>query len=299
MKIAAGIIVFNSDFVLKQVLQTIYPHFDQILVAQGPVKFWQDQGFTQSTDKTVEILNTFPDPEGKITIVHGMYPEKTAQANAYMEHLRPDMDYIWNIDADELFMDQDIIRVKELLWEGQYTSAGFRSRTFFGGFDHYLTGFEENHEFLRVRKVYPGSQWKDHRPPTIEHPPGTNSWPEKHLSFETLASQGIFMYHYSYVFPRQVMEKVRYYETAVINQGNCIPVYFKKVWLPWAKDIDLRTTIERKYRGVHEFVPEYRGDCYTARFNGSHPPAIAQSMKDLIQEWHDQMVWACVGPVSG
>lgn len=289
MKIAAGIIVFNSDFVLKQVLQTIYPHFDQILIAEGPVKFWQSQGFSHSTDRTLDILDSFPDPEKKITIYHGVHSEKTEQANAYMQFLDPDIDYIWNIDADELFLEQDIVRVKQLLWDGKYTSAGFRSRTFFGGFDHYLTGFEEHHEFMRIRKVYPGSRWKDHRPPTIEHALGVQAWPERHLSFETLASYGIYMYHYSYVFPRQVQEKVRYYEKAVISPGNCIPDYFNQVWLPWATDPDTRAAIERKYEGVHEFIPVYRGGCYPTRFAGQHPPAIQESMAELKAEWDRQL----------
>ena len=280
MKFAAGIIILNSDFLLRQLLESIYPHFDQILVSEGPVKYWQDaKGITTSTDRTNGILDAFPDPDNKITIVHGQFSEKTEQANAYMQHMKPDIDYIWNIDADEFFMQQDYKRIQQLVADGQYTSAGFKSYTFFGGLNHHLTGFEEDHEFLRIRKVYPGSRWKDHRPPTIEHAAGTNALPEKHLSYNTLAEMGIRMYHYSYVFPRQVKEKVAYYEAAVIAKGKCIPDYYKNVWLSWVKNPDQRQAIEAQYKGVHEFTPDYRGECFTAPFTGTHPVIIQRDRK--------------------
>jgi hypothetical protein len=37
--------------------------------------------------------------------------------------------------------------------------------------------------------------------------------------------------------------------------------------------------IERKYLGVHEFKPEYRGDCFTADFDGSHPKSIERNIE--------------------
>jgi len=73
MKIAAGIIIFNGDYVLQECLSSIYPFVDQILIAEGPVKFWQNQGFSTSTDKTNDILHNFPDPQNKIKIYHGQY----------------------------------------------------------------------------------------------------------------------------------------------------------------------------------------------------------------------------------
>lgn len=292
MNIAAGIIVFNSDFVLKQVLESIYPHVCQVLIAEGPVKFWAGQGYKHSTDRTLEIIHQFPDTHKKITIIsapEGGWQEKTQQANAYMPYLKPEVDYIWNVDADEVFRSQDIIRIKELLQQGRYTSAGFHSITFYGGFEHHITGFEWEHEFMRIRKVYPGSTWADHRPPTIKHAPGIVPWPEKHLDYNTLAAEGIFMYHYSYVFARQVKEKVRYYENAVIEPGKCIPDYFNQVWLPWVTDADSRTLIERKYQGVHEFIPSYRGPAFTRKFMGSHPEVILRDMEELNREFIKQL----------
>ena len=76
MKIAFAMIVFEGDFVLHQCLKQIYPFASQILIAEGPVKYWQDQGRTTSTDSTNSILETFPDPANKITVTHGQYAGK-------------------------------------------------------------------------------------------------------------------------------------------------------------------------------------------------------------------------------
>lgn len=287
MKIAAGIIIFNSDFVLKQVLDSIYPYMNQILISEGCVKYWSDKGYTTSFDKTNEILRNYPDPEKKITIVRGTYTEKTEQANAYMKYVESDTDYVWNIDADEVFKGRDIETIINLLEKEKYTSVGFKSYSFYGGFDRYLTGFEQEHEFIRIRKYYPGAIWSNHRPPTIDLPEGTE---KKHLSYNELAKIGIYMYHYSYVFPRQVKEKVEYYENAVISKGNCIPNYFKEVYLSWVMgDTQDKYNIEQAYKGVHEFQPHARGECYTEQFAGLHPIAIIQDFKKLKEDFNFQL----------
>ena len=79
MKIAFGMIVFEGDYVLKQCLEQVYPFASQILIAEGPVSYWQRQGRTTSLDDTNKILDEFPDPENKIKIVHGQFNEKDDQ----------------------------------------------------------------------------------------------------------------------------------------------------------------------------------------------------------------------------
>ena len=286
MKIAVGMIIFNGNYVLQECLESIYPYVSQILISEGPVKFWQEQGYTTSDDGTNEVLESFPDPDNKIKIVHGQFEEKDDQCNAYMKHLRDDMDYIWNIDCDEIFKSDDIQRLIEILKIRKPTSVGFKSCSFYGGFDSILGGFEEKAEFIRIRKVYPGSYWATHRPPTIAHVI-ENPQSEDHLDFNTLLSAGIQMYHYSYVFPKQVHDKVKYYKTK-ISKDNCIDNYFSEIYMPWVLDIN-RDVIEHKYKGVHEFKPEYRGECYTKPFVGTHPIAIQNNMNSLIDKFSEQV----------
>ena len=287
MKIAFGMIVFNGNYVLEEVLTAVYPYASQILIAEGPVKFWQDQGFITSTDGTNEIIDNFPDPDNKIKIVHSQYKEKDEQCQAYMKFLSDDTDYLWNLDSDEIFKPEDIEKLIRILEEGEYTSVGFKSISFYGGFDKYLTGFEEKAEFRRVFKVYPGAYWSTHRPPTIAY---AKDVVLKHLSFHTLADKyNIRMYHYSYVFPDQVYTKVKYYKMA-ISKNLCIDNYFESIYHPWVLGNDsVKKEIEDKYRGVHEFIHSYRGDCYTANFVGTHHQAILDSKDKLKRKFYEQL----------
>ncbi len=299
MKITFGMIVFNGNQVLKECLQSVYPYAHQILIAEGPVSFWQDQGFSTSTDGTNKILDNFPDPDNKVKIVHGQYKEKDDQCNDYMTMIYPDADYIWNLDCDEIFKPQDIEKIIELLEQDKYTSVGFQSKTFYGGFDRYLTGFEENAEFIRIRKVYPGSYWYTHRPPTIAHtydgPSGKEGeivheiLPEKHLDYRKLAREhNVRMYHYSYVFPDQVYNKVKYYSEC-LNKKNTIDNYFNDVYLPWVLGKDeAKKDIENKYDGVHEWLPQSRGPCRTELFTGYHPEVI--DLELLEQKFNHQLL---------
>tara|TARA_B100000902_G_C27322399_1_gene925626 strand:- start:12431 stop:13306 length:876 start_codon:yes stop_codon:yes gene_type:complete len=287
MKIAFGMIVFEGDYVLRQCLEQVYPFASQILIAEGPVSYWQRQGRTTSLDETNKILDEFPDPENKIKIVHGQFNEKDDQCRAYMQHINNDIDYIWNLDSDEIYTTGDLEKIISFLESEKPTSVGVRSCSFYGGFDNYLTGFELNRDnFLRIFRYTKGSTWLTHRPPTIQYPIDSNIT-KKHIDSDTLFnSLGVQMYHYSYTFPDQVYKKVNYYKDSVSRQ-NCIDNYFTRVYLPWVggkKDI-----VEKEFIGVHEFKPHMRGECYTEKFTGSHPESIQRDMGQLKTKFQKQL----------
>jgi len=280
MKIAFGMIVFEGDFVLPQCLEQVYPFASQILISEGPVKYWQDLGKTTSEDFTNQILDNFPDPENKIKIIHGQFLEKDEQCNAYMTYLNDNIDYLWMIDSDEIYTTSDIKKTIEFLDKTKPTSVGVQSCTFYGGFNNYLTGFEQNTDnFLRIFKVMPKSKWLTHRPPTIQYPTDIQKLHINSNLFFQLTN--VQMYHYSYVFPEQVRKKIDYYK-AKVSRDNCIDDYFNKVYLPWVNgDEKQKLKIESNYMGVHEFKPHVRGECYTKEFNGTHPESIINSFEQL------------------
>lgn len=290
MKIAFGMIVFEGDFVLQECLEQVYPYAEQILIAEGPVSYWQEQGKTTSSDNTNRILNNFPDPENKIVIIHGQFQEKDDQCRAYMKHIKPDIDYIWNLDCDEIYKSEDLEKMIQFLEEERPTSVGMQSCSFYGGFNNYLTGFELNTDnFLRIFKYVDGSTWLTHRPPTIQYPTNKNII-RKHINSDDLfAKTGVQMYHYSYVFPDQVYNKIKYYKNRVSKQ-NCIDDYFETVYLPWVlSSNDKRKKIEKSYNGVHEFKPEVRGECYTKEFTMNHPESIIKNLDFLKEKFDNQL----------
>ncbi len=100
---------------------------------------------------------------------------------------------------------------------------------------------------------------------------------------------GIQMYHYSYVFPTQVSTKIGYYKDTVSKQ-NCIDNYFNEIYLPWVLgDDNQKKDIENKFLGVHEFKPHVRGECYTTKFEGTHPESINKDMEILKENFKKQL----------
>ena len=138
--------------------------------------------FYESLSKYIGDLKNeeYAGAEEKIKIIHGKFNEKDEQCKAYMQFINHDIDYLWNLDSDEIYKPDDIETIIKLLEDEQYTSVGIRSCSFYGGFDDYIGGFELNKDnFLRIFKVYKGATWKTHRPPTIIAPEGTKTLPKK------------------------------------------------------------------------------------------------------------------------
>ena len=181
--------------------------------------------------------------------------------------------------------DEDIINMIKFLKTEMPSSVGLRSCSFYGGFDDCLTGFELNRDnFLRIFRYIKGATWLTHRPPTIQYPKDANI-NYKHIDSEALYNKtNIQMYHYSYVFPTQVYTKVNYYKDSV-SRDNCIDDYFNKIYLPWViGDENDKNKIENQYLGVHEFKPNIRGECFTAKFEGQHPRAIENNLESADLE---------------
>jgi len=288
MKISYGIIVLNGDFLLKQVLESIYESAHAICIAEGSVKYWREQGVINSTDDTIKIIKEFPDKDKKIRLVQGTWNEKKEQCEAWFNLVPSDTDYVWCVDSDEVHTSENIEKVKQYLEDKKPTSVGFQSDSFYGGFDRIIGGFEKEHSFKRILEYKKYSTYLTHRQPTL----ALNGYPIRGndiLGSQLFEDTGVTMWHGSYVSPKQVYEKIRYYESAVISKGNCIPNYFKDVFLEWVMFPEKRESIEKRWNGVQEFMPKARGECFTEAYNREHPAIIMRDMSELISKFDKQL----------
>lgn len=281
VKICFAMIVYNSDYVLKQTLDSIYEYASQIVINHAPVK-----NFKNKPDNTGKILSEYKDPDNKITIINVPGDEKTDLCKSYMPLINKDIEFLWTIDADEVFKPEDIKKTIAVLKERKPHVVGFIMRTFVGGFTHYLTGYERNYNVRRIFKYEPGCKYVAHRPPKLS----TENVKDPVIieGKEMFEKYDVEFYHYSYVFPRQVKEKVEYYESSVIAKGNCIPNFFENVWLRWAMNKN-RDRIEEKYKGVHEFEPKIRGECLPEKFEGTHPMVIENVRTELQKRLDEEL----------
>ena len=227
-RITFGIIVLNGEPFTRYCLRSLYPFAHQIVVVEGGHEDTQAVATPDghSIDGTLEALRRFKaeeDPLDKVEIVtrDGFWPKtdelgrhRTAQSRAYAE--RATGDYLWQVDIDEFYRPEDMAAVLSMLGTGPHvTAVSFRTRTFWGRPQYVADCWELRRgarDYHRLFKWGAGYRYVTHEPPTVIDSMGrdlrTLSW----IRADEIAQNGVFLFHYSLLFPWQVEQKVRIYK---------------------------------------------------------------------------------------
>ena len=284
-QITFGIIVLNGEPFTLYNLRALYPFAHQIIVVEGAVPAAASIATPDghSTDSTLEILRQFKekeDLEDKLIIVtaedeghpNGFWPgEKDEQSQAYAK--RATGNYLWQVDIDEFYMPQDMQLVLEMLQSNpDITAVSFKQITFWGSFDYIVDGWYLKqgwcaHGIHRIFKWGPGYRYVTHRPPTVHDPQGQDMRKLKWVNGHKLARQGIYLYHYSLLFPKQVMDKCRYYKTAIWAKREKAE--------QWVQETFMKLSYPHRVHNVYDYPS------WIERFSKSHPPQIIQMRKDI------------------
>jgi len=282
-RITFGLIVLNGEPFTRYLLRSIYPFAHEIIAVEGAAPAAQAAATEggHSTDGTLETLRGFrdhEDPDHKLKIItaeevghpNGFWPgEKDEQSRAYAE--RATGDYLWQVDADEFYRAVDIEQVMSLLRSDPViTAISFRQVTFWGGFDYCVDGWYLLRQFTQVHRVFrwgPGYHYVTHRPPTITDERGRDLRSIQWLDGAQTAAAGIYMYHYSLVFPKQVLEKSQYYSQAQWTHSARAQ--------QWADESFLHLRQPYHVHNVYEYPS------WLERFLGQHPAQIESLRADL------------------
>lgn len=278
-RISFGMIVLNGEPFMRYNLRALYPFAHEIIVVEGAVEGAAINATSDghSLDSTLETLQQFKaeeDPDDKLTIIthDGFWDEKDAMSQAYAE--RATGDYLWQIDADEFYLPEQMQEVIQMLHnDPTITQVSFMQYSFWGSPNYISDGW-----FLRRKSLFPqvnrifkwgeGYHYKSHRPPTIVNPQGENMQDKNWIDGFITNKMGIRMYHYSLIFPKQVEEKSRYYEQ--VNWGKYNEMN------NWANNSFF--SLKRPFR-VHNV---YQYPSWLERFTKPQPPQIT-AMWDAIQ----------------
>lgn len=283
-RITFGIIVLNGEPFTRYCLRSLYPFAHQIVVVEGGHEDTQAVATPDghSVDGTLGTLRRFKaeeDPEDKVEIVtrDGFWPKtdelgrhRTAQSRAYAE--RATGDYLWQVDIDEFYRPQDMQVVLEMLRaRPKVTAVSFRTHTFWGRPEYVADCWELRRgarDYHRLFKWGPGYSYVTHEPPTVVDEKGRDLRSLDWVRAEELARRGVFMFHYSLLFPWQVEQKVRIYRDEKPDTHGGI--------VDWAEHAYF--SLERPYR-VHNL---YRSPSWLRRFSGEHPPEVITMMNDVL-----------------
>jgi hypothetical protein len=295
-RISFGIIVLNGEPFTRYNLRSLYPFAHQVIVVEGASPLASHMATTEghSQDGTLELLRRLKedeDPENKIVIVtaedegypNGFWPgEKDEQSQAYAK--RATGNWLWQIDIDEFYHPEDMQRVCAYLKSHPETTClTFNFYHFWGGFDYRLEGgLLMSQSFAgepwgAVRRVFKWEhsyRYRFHRPPTVVDTAGRNLYliQKRNLSTKTSVPP-IYMYHYSNVFPSQVIPKGDYYGRYYAKQGSTFGETQRKKFEDFSKPLD-------EGRAIRIFS-HYGTYNWLRRFTGSHPPAILALRQDL------------------
>jgi len=285
-RITFGIIVLNGEPFTRSTLRSLYPFAHEIIVVEGAAPAAKNIATADghSRDDTLQELRRFQaeeDPQGKVTIVtaedegrpdgwwHG---EKDEQSRAYAK--RATGNWLWQVDIDEFYRAEEMERViARLRRDPSITAVTFKQLTFWGGLGYRTDGWYLRRGATYYHRLFrwgPGYEYASHRPPTVRDAAGRNLRDLHWIEGETLAAEGIHLYHYSLLLPKQVIEKCDYYGNVTWTR--------RPAAVAWAQDAFLR--LGRPYR-VHNV---YDYPSWLERYDGPHPTEIVRMVDDLARE---------------
>lgn len=283
-KITFGIIALNGRPFLEHNLRALYPFAHQIMVVEGATRaaaaLARPDG--HSKDESFEMLLRFKsqhDPENKLSVLSaedegfadGLWPEKNEMSQAYAK--RANGDWLWQVDADEFYMEEDMQEVIRLLGEDDSISAiSFPYHEFFGGFKYLISGQWHKYEHPRFHRLFKwgaGYQYTEHRPPTVIDDKGRDLRDLNWLSTPRNGEKNIFLNHYAYVLPKQAEQKAGYYAN-----------------VSWSEAFrDNQRWYEESYKGLNN--PLFLGQRgrwelqWLEPYKGAHPSQIEKLRADL------------------
>jgi hypothetical protein len=283
--ITFGMIVLNGEPFIRYNLRALYPFAHEIIVVEGaaPAAAGIATPGGHSLDGTMQALRDFKaheDPEDKLRIVtaeddghaNGFWlGEKHAQSQAYAK--RATGNWLWQVDVDEFYQPQDMHWIiSELLARSGVHAVSFKQIQFWGGLNYHVDGWYSRHHggavFHRLFRWEPGYTYATHRPPTVVDRDGTDLRRLGHVPAKYLARRGIYLYHYSLVFPGQVEAKSRYYSNVA--------------WGPFRRMNEWAQKDYGELRNPYRVHNNYRFPSWLERFVGVHPPQVMAMWRDIL-----------------
>jgi len=284
-KVTYGIIVLNGEPLTRYCLRSLYPFAHEIIVVEGaaPGAAGVARPDGHSSDSTLDVLRDFKaneDVYGKLTIVtaeddgheNGFWPgEKDEQSQAYAR--RATGDYLWQVDIDEFYREEDMEKILGYLASNPGASGmAFEELTFWGGLDYIADGWYLRRGAARIPRLFrwgAGHTYVTHRPPIVQDATGQDLRSLDWVDAKATRELGIYMFHYSLLFPNQVLQKSSYYRDAEYFGSR-----FSEA-TSWACDSYM--ALRRPFH-VHNV---YRFPSWLQRYTGSHPGQVVLMMTDI------------------
>jgi hypothetical protein len=277
-------IVLNGEPFLRYNLRALYPFAHEIIVVEGaaPAAAGIATPDGHSQDGTIQTLLEFKaqeDVDNKIIIVtaeneghpNGFWPgEKLEQSQAYAKRARGN--WLWQVDVDEFYQSSDMDWItRQLLTRNDIHVVSFKQIQFWGSLNYYVDGWYLRHYggevFYRLFRWERGYTYTNHRPPTVNTSAGDDLRKLGWIRSSFLAERGIYLYHYSSIFPHQVAAKSAYYA--------------RVEWGEFGKMQEWAATNYERLRNPYRVHNVYRYPSWLEYYKGKHPEQVLAMWEDI------------------
>ena len=209
----------------------------------------------RSVDGTTEYLDKLQQQYPENIMIYRkpkgtFWDGKREMVNAPLENIGQEC-LLWQIDVDELWTVEQVIKTKKLFNEHPEKTAAYFWCWYFIGEKLVISSRHcytqnSNQEWLRVWRFQPGDIWQAHEPPRLVRPRPDGEMKDiarinPFLHHET-EKNGLVFQHFAYVTPRQLYFKESYYgyknafqEWKRLQEQTEFPVLLKN-YLSWVTD---------------------------------------------------------------
>jgi len=190
----------NEEDWIEYVLKNNYDEFDIIRVVEGAVE--GRPGATpdgSSTDSTLEIIKSFPDPDNKIQLytLNRSFKSLEEQKQIFIDAASPG-EWLFIVDADEFYMEGDVNRVRQAIHMHPTASEIIPTFLhFYRDFFHVRAPHPEwQPQHQRIIKYVPGMRYYTH--PVATLPNGKCSYFTPEMQQLRYTMPGLYIYHYGH-----------------------------------------------------------------------------------------------------
>ena len=104
LRIAAGICAHNEQDYILYSIRALYDFVDVVAVSVDVGPPWG--AGQEALDRTLELVRSFPDPDGKVRVLEGQWADEIEQRNANLDFAREEgIRYYMVVDPDEMEPD--------------------------------------------------------------------------------------------------------------------------------------------------------------------------------------------------
>lgn len=251
----------NESGWIEYNLRNNYEEFDEIRVVEGAVigrpKSTNDG---HSTDNTLELIKSFPDPQNKIKLFTLNRPFKCLeeQKQIFVETSSPG-DWLFIVDCDEFYMEGDIDRVRKAIETRPLASEFIPTFLhFYRDFRHVKAPHPEwQPQHQRIIRYQSGMRYHTHPVATDVNGKCTYFAPEYQISRYTIPN--LYIYHYGHAKGKEFHEMKREFYRSELEKF---------------KAHDGRSAADAFDDKFLEFVNYGENLNTILNFNGEHPEAI-------------------------